>query len=323
MTAKGSPQVDSLSQLDDLTRGPMSATVKPSSPASLAHFYRAGPYAPYVHEIDAPACSPISLFHASNPAGCFPDPPTDDYCLQLVTRAAGQITADLGDGPRSTAARPDDLYLAPRQTRCNYQVDSPFDALMIVLPAAEVARLLANDDGAPDTRDFGRLHTGKFTDPFAAELTRRMWDEAAANCPNGRLFVDAALLTLLNALRSRSAATVSGARRGGIAVHRLRRVIALLESRVAGQVSLHELAAEAQLSVHHFCREFRRETGLPPHRYMQRLRVLRAKELLTRSDLRVIDVAAAVGYNDPAHFAKLFYREVGTNPSAYRRQRRS
>ncbi|MGL1409763.1 helix-turn-helix domain-containing protein, partial [Vibrio parahaemolyticus] len=47
----------------------------------------------------------------------------------------------------------------------------------------------------------------------------------------------------------------------------------------------------------------------------------RARELLESTDLPIIEIAAQVGYDDPSYLARLFRREVGVTPAAYRRER--
>lgn len=69
-----------------------------------------------------------------------------------------------------------------------------------------------------------------------------------------------------------------------------------------------------------FERRFRSATGVSPVRYLQQLRVERAKEILERSDTPVEDVADRVGYSDPASFRRLFSRLVGVTPAEYRRR---
>jgi AraC family transcriptional regulator, regulatory protein of adaptative response / methylphosphotriester-DNA alkyltransferase methyltransferase len=55
-------------------------------------------------------------------------------------------------------------------------------------------------------------------------------------------------------------------------------------------------------------------------RELQRARMRRAAELLLRGTLPVQVVAGAVGYRQPAQFAKVFRRHHGTSPSSFRRQ---
>jgi len=53
---------------------------------------------------------------------------------------------------------------------------------------------------------------------------------------------------------------------------------------------------------------------------VQQCRIELARDLLHDSDMRIIDVANAVGYDDPAHFSRAFGRVVGVSPSHYQRR---
>lgn len=69
-----------------------------------------------------------------------------------------------------------------------------------------------------------------------------------------------------------------------------------------------------------FQRRFGRATGLTPVAYLQQLRVDRAKALLETSDTPVDQVGWRVGYEDTAHFRRLFKRVTSLPPGEYRRK---
>ncbi|MFC5723067.1 helix-turn-helix domain-containing protein [Streptomyces gamaensis] len=62
----------------------------------------------------------------------------------------------------------------------------------------------------------------------------------------------------------------------------------------------------------------RRGAGCSPKDYLLGIRLHRAKELLTATELPVAAVARRVGYDDPAYFSRLFTRRVGTAPVRFR-----
>lgn len=64
---------------------------------------------------------------------------------------------------------------------------------------------------------------------------------------------------------------------------------------------------------------FRRATGMPPMRYLTRLRTAAAARMLHTSEATLADVAAQVGYGSEAALSKAFTREIGVSPRAYRR----
>jgi AraC-like DNA-binding protein len=94
----------------------------------------------------------------------------------------------------------------------------------------------------------------------------------------------------------------------------------LLAERLSGPPSLDDLAAESGMSPFALVRAFRAETGLPPHAYVNHLRVRLARQLLDRG-VAPADVAAQAGFADQAHLTRHFKRVVGVPPRAYQRDR--
>lgn len=80
------------------------------------------------------------------------------------------------------------------------------------------------------------------------------------------------------------------------------------------------MAARAGLRSRTFGRRFRSATGFEPMNYVQAIRVEEAKQLLETSDISVEEIGHAVGYEDPTSFRRLFKREAGLTPAAYRRK---
>jgi len=81
---------------------------------------------------------------------------------------------------------------------------------------------------------------------------------------------------------------------------------------------LEELAAETGYSRGHFLRTFRASTGLTPHRYLLRLRVDRAKRLIQKKSMTLVEIALECGFADQAHFSRVFTKHFGLSPSQYR-----
>ena len=85
------------------------------------------------------------------------------------------------------------------------------------------------------------------------------------------------------------------------------------------RVALADMARAAGMSPTHFCRAFRHATGSSPMAYMNAIRIERARALLATTALRISEVAAEVGYEDPLYFSKVFHSVAGQTPSEYRR----
>ena len=88
---------------------------------------------------------------------------------------------------------------------------------------------------------------------------------------------------------------------------------------LSNAIGLAEMAGVANLSPYHFARQFKISTGLTPHRYLIERRVERARELLAKTDLPVVDFSVAVGPYNGSHLSRHFRRRYGVAPSALRR----
>jgi AraC-like DNA-binding protein len=99
----------------------------------------------------------------------------------------------------------------------------------------------------------------------------------------------------------------------------VRRALELLRGRLDAEVTLDALADHVGIDKFHLCRAFRAQVGLPPHAYLTRLRILRAKQLLA-SGVKPIEVAPRVGLYDQSQLNRHFRRLVGTTPGAYARE---
>lgn len=85
------------------------------------------------------------------------------------------------------------------------------------------------------------------------------------------------------------------------------------------QLCVADLAARAHMSPRTFARRFRTTTGVTPHQWLVRQRVLRAQELLETTDEPVEHVAHACGFGGASALRMHFQRALGTSPQAYRR----
>lgn len=99
----------------------------------------------------------------------------------------------------------------------------------------------------------------------------------------------------------------------------VRRVQARLRRDLAKPWTVQELARSVGLSASHFSALFRRATGNGVVEYAKRLRMARARELLTTSPRPVGEIAEIVGYHDHFYFSRQFRVVHGCSPTEYRR----
>jgi len=99
---------------------------------------------------------------------------------------------------------------------------------------------------------------------------------------------------------------------------RLRRVTEYIQQNLEKNLSLADLAAVVCMSPYHFARLFRCSTGVPPHRFVVRQRIARARAFLATEELSIAQISGMVGFRTPSHFATVFRRVLGITPGAYR-----
>ena len=103
-------------------------------------------------------------------------------------------------------------------------------------------------------------------------------------------------------------------------VQRLSNVLELISQDLSHPPDIKQMAHACGLSVSRFHATFKTVMGASPGRYLQDLRLLRARQLLLAGDLPVKSVAAETGFADVFHFSRLFRKRCGASPSAYRAQ---
>lgn len=111
--------------------------------------------------------------------------------------------------------------------------------------------------------------------------------------------------------------------KGGLSPFDLKRVVALINARLANPPSLDDLAGEIGVSRRHFFRAFRQSTGKTPFSYLADARLKRAVDLLRETDRSATDIALECGFANSSHFAYAFKRAYGARPVEFRRKWRS
>jgi AraC family transcriptional regulator len=98
----------------------------------------------------------------------------------------------------------------------------------------------------------------------------------------------------------------------------LQAVLALVDDDLSAPLTVADLAARAHVSVFHFSRLFRASTGVSPHRYVVQRRLAHARELLTRTDVPIAQVAQRCGFADQSHLTRLVRAHLGCTPAQLR-----
>jgi AraC family transcriptional regulator len=108
--------------------------------------------------------------------------------------------------------------------------------------------------------------------------------------------------------------------RGGLTGHQLGRIKEFVDVHISKEIGISELASLVGLSQFHFIRAFKHSVGLSPYQYVLSARISVAKEMLSKRDLLIVDVARAVGFSDASQLNRVFRKLIGVTPTAFRRE---
>jgi AraC family transcriptional regulator len=104
----------------------------------------------------------------------------------------------------------------------------------------------------------------------------------------------------------------------GLPKFKLKVAIDYINSHLGEDISLTDIATEVGMSQYHFSRLFKRSMGMTPHAYLIRQRVDRAKQLLSTTELTILEIGNECGFANPSHFAKCFRQQMGITPTQFR-----
>lgn len=100
---------------------------------------------------------------------------------------------------------------------------------------------------------------------------------------------------------------------------RLSPVLAYIAENCTGKITVAQLAQHVNLSTFHFSRLFKDLTDRTVVEYVNNIRIHKAVELLTKTDLSITDIVLDAGFNDINYFSRLFKRHMKLSPQAFRR----
>lgn len=101
--------------------------------------------------------------------------------------------------------------------------------------------------------------------------------------------------------------------------HHILQIKTILDIRYAENISLDFLEEELGMNKYRICREFRRYLQISPMKYLNRVRIQHAKQLLSNTNETVVSIGTQVGIPGTTHFINLFKKETGDTPLSYRR----
>jgi AraC family transcriptional regulator len=194
--------------------------------------------------------------------------------------------------------------------------------LHLYLPAALFNRL-SDDFNLP----VAPAHSIRYVGGIRDEVIQQLGCSILAECTNetaaGRMYVETASLTLAARLLQKycdsGACAPTESSVHGLDHSRLCRVLDYIAANIEDDITLADLAGIAGYSPFHFARKFALAMGIPPHRYISRMRLEKAMAELAAGKLPLSQIALNAHFSSQASFTRAFHRATGMTPKKYQR----
>lgn len=238
--------------------------------------------------------------------------------LFLIQQGRGVLSVD----SESLAFTAPSVLVVPSGSVHSFEYEPGSEGLVVTLSDGFLAPVLARQpkfaalfSGAgveycPDTVDaFGNI-----LDKIAAELLQEqpLRDLALESC-----LID--LLVLLVRGREQLAARSMG--QGSRAVEVMTRFRICVENHFRERMAVSDFAQQLEITEGQLRRACRTVTGRSPTQLVQERQIVEAKRGLAYSELSVQEIAASIGFDDPAYFSRFFSKMTGLSPRDFRAQR--
>ncbi|WP_242190561.1 helix-turn-helix domain-containing protein, partial [Saccharopolyspora soli] len=222
------------------------------------------------------------------------------------------------DGRRRQARfQAGDIVVHPAGLRAAPRWDADVELTVVVIPPRCIARFQAES---------GNGGEGALVPAFAVRdvmlqmLVQALVAEHEQPTPADPLYADSMATALVAHVAKRYSPTEAREQLvlTSLPGNQLDAVLDYLRANLARRPSLETMSAIAGVCPSHFAARFRESTGLPPHRYLVRLRLEEAQRLLTRTDLPIAEIAIRTGFADQSHLTRVMRHNTGLTPGALR-----
>lgn len=103
-----------------------------------------------------------------------------------------------------------------------------------------------------------------------------------------------------------------------IKITNIKKILSYIHENYNRTISTIDMANMLQLNSQYFCRYFKKSTGKTPTEYINEIRIEKAAEYLSKTEMKIIDIAICCGYENISYFIKRFQKQKHMTPSKYR-----
>ena len=97
------------------------------------------------------------------------------------------------------------------------------------------------------------------------------------------------------------------------------RAVDYINHNLFSRLDIDEICAHVHVSKYHFCRAFKKKTGMTVMEYVLKTRIVMAKSMLTKESFSITEISYRCGFSSPAYFSRVFKLDTGISPLHYRK----
>lgn len=233
-----------------------------------------------------------------------------DY--QLIYIASGKAEY-VSDGARNTAFAGDLLVYRPREPQ-DYVFCSGMNTKVywVHFTGTGAAEMLSKSGFYGETR-----YSIGVCDEICADILELICEIQLAR-PGYELFCSSVLMRTV--ARASRLLDCSDSRKNIRKYDRLIPIIEKMNTDMCDTSSIEDYAGQCFLDPYYFISLFKEYTGHSPHTYRTMLKIEKAKQLLSGTDMTVGEIAEFLGYRDALYFGRVFRKYVGKAPGIYKKE---
>jgi AraC-like DNA-binding protein len=272
-----------------------------------------------------PASLAVTEIRYTNPQDILSTPPAEEDAFVAAVHLdlfPSYQYWELGRPAPPSALKAGDTIIYDIKRKPTFRLNSAFHSIHFYFPRPAL-NSISDKAHASYIEDLRYSPAVSMSDPVMTGLAKALLPAFCRPEEANLLFVDHVTL----AVGIHVASTYGGMKAeqtaafGGLAPWQQRRALELMEARLDGEISISLLAEECGLSCSHFVRTFRKTLGMPPHRWLLRRRVERAKHMLSAAGCSLAEVALTCGFADQSHFTRVFTKLAGVTPGVWRKHK--